>query len=136
MNSGMRWGLLSDDMFLGWYLLLLYKAPANRLMYQCMGWNNTKIKMKKLLLCSMYARLAWSSALDLSTCRVVVFPMGTEYICGPMGTGVPVQGLLLPALLTFIFMIASWYLLMSSSVGTPSLIDRRDQCKYPFIVIS
>ena len=132
----MRWGLLSDDMYLGRYLLLLYKAPANRLMHQCMEWNNTKIKMKKLLLRSMYARLAWSSAVDLSTCRVVTFPMGTEYICDPVGTSVPVQGLLLPASLAFIFVIVSWYLLMSSLVGMPSLIDRRDQCKYPFIVIS
>ena len=132
----MRWGLLSDDMYLGRYLLLLYKALANRLVHQYMEWNNKKIKMKKLLLCSMYARLAWSSAVDLSTCRVVIFFMGTEYICDPMGTGVPVQGLLLPALLTFIFVIVSCYLLMSSSVGTLSLIDCWDQCKYPFVMIS
>ena len=136
VNSGMRWGLLSDDMYLGWYLLLFYKTPANRLMHQRMEWNNTKIKMKKLLLCSMYARLAWSNAIDLSTCRVIIFPMGTEYICDPVGIGVPVQGLLLPAWFAFVFVIASWYLLMSSSVGIPSLIDRQDQCKYSFIVIS
>ena len=101
-----------------------------------MGWNNTKIKMKKLLLRGMYARLAWSSAVDLSTCKVVVFPMGTEYICDPMGTSVPVQGLLLPASLAFVFVIASWYLLMSSLVGMPSLIDCWDQWKYPFVMIS
>ena len=47
VNSGMRWGLLSDDMYLGRYFLLLYKAPANRLMHQHVEWNNTKIKMKK-----------------------------------------------------------------------------------------
>ena len=58
VNSGMRWGLLSDDMYLGRYLLLLYKTPANRLMHQHVKWNNTKIKVKKLLLCSMYERLA------------------------------------------------------------------------------
>ena len=136
MNSGMRWGLLSDDMYLGRYLLLLYKSPTNRLMHQHMEWNNTKIKMRKLLLCSMYAHLARSNAIDLLTCRVIVFPMGTEYICDPVGIGVPVQGLLLPASFAFIFVIASWYLLMSSSVGMLSLIDRRDQCKYSFVVIS
>ena len=92
--------------------------------------------MKKLLLCNMYARSAWSSALNLSTCRVVIFPMGAEYICDPVGTSVPVQGLLLPTSLAFVFVIASWYLLMSSSVGMPSLIDHQDQCKYPFVVIS
>ena len=95
-----------------------------------------KIKMKKLLLHNMYACLAWSSAVNLSTCRVIIFPMGTEYICDPVGTGVPMQGLLLPALLTFVFVIVSWYLLMSSLVGMLSLIDRQDQCKYLFIVIS
>ena len=66
----------------------------------------------------MYAHLAWSNAVDLSTCRVVVLPMGTEYICGPVGISVPVQGLLLPA--SFVFVIASWYLLIvvkSISVG-------------------
>ena len=132
----MRWGLLSDDMYLGWYLLLLYKTPANRLIHQRMEWNNTKIKVKKLLLQSMYVCSAWSNAVNLSTCRVVVFPVGTEYICGPMGIGVPVQGLLLPASFAFVFVIMSWYLLMSSSVGMPSLIDRWDQCEYSFVVIS
>ena len=136
VNSGMRWGLLSDDMYPGWCLLLLYKTPANWLMHQHMEWNNTKIKMRKLLLRSMYVHSAWSNAVDLSTCRVVIFPMGTEYICDPVGIGVPVQGLLLPASFAFIFVMASWYLLMSSSVGTPSLIDHWDQCKYSFIVIS
>ena len=136
VNSGMRWGLLSDDMYLGRYLLLLYKAPANRLIHQCMEWNNTKIKMKKLLLHSMYARSAWSNAIDLSTCRVIVLPMETKYICGPVGIDVPVQGLLLPASFVFVFVIASWYLLMSSSIGTPSLIDCRDQCECSFVVIS
>ena len=66
----------------------------------------------------MYARSAWSNAVDLLTCRVIVFPMGTEYICGPVGIGVPVQGLLLPVSYTFVFVIMSWYLLMLSSVGT------------------
>ena len=80
--------------------------------------------------------LAWSNAVDLSTCRVVVLPMETEYICGPVGIGVPVQGLLLPASFAFIFVIASWYLLMLSSVGTPSLIDHQDQCEYSFVMIS
>ena len=84
----------------------------------------------------MHACSAWSNANDLLTCRVIVFPMGTEYICDPVGTSVPMQGLLLPASLTFIFVIASWYLLMLSLVGTPSLIDCRDQCKYLFVVIS
>ena len=55
VNSGMRWGLLSDDMYPGWCLLLLYKTPANRLMHQRMEWNNTKIKMRKLFLRSMYS---------------------------------------------------------------------------------
>ena len=84
----------------------------------------------------MYVRLAWSNTVDLSTCRVVILPMGTEYICGPVGIGVPVQGLLLPASFVFVFVITSWYLLMLSSIGTPSLIDRRDQYKYSFVVIS
>ena len=84
----------------------------------------------------MYACSAWSNAVDLLTCRVVIFPMGTEYICGPMGLGVPVQGLLLPASFVFVFVITSWYLLMLSSIGTPSLIDRWDQCEYSLVVIS
>ena len=66
-----------------------------------------KDKDEKLLLCNMYVHMAWSSAVNLSTCRVIVFPMGTEYICDPMGTGVPMQGLLLPTSLAFIFVITS-----------------------------
>ena len=84
----------------------------------------------------MYVHLAWSNAVDLSTCRVVVLPMGTEYICGPVGISVPVQGLLLPTSFVFVFVIASWYLLMSSSIGMPSLIDHWDQCECSFVVIS
>ena len=95
-----------------------------------------KDEKKKLLLRSMYAHSAWSNAIDLSTCRVVVLPMETKYICGPVGIDVPVQGLLLPASFVFVFVIVSWYLLMSSSIGTPSLIDHRDQCECSFVMIS
>ena len=54
--------------------------------------------------------------------------MVIEYIYHPMGTGVPMQGALFPALLIFSFVIMSWCLPMMSSAGMPSLIDHQDQC--------
>ena len=116
--------------------LIVIQSPCQQINASIHKMKQYKNRGGKFLLHDMYACLAWSSAVDLLTCRVIVFPMGTEYICDPVGTGVPMQGLLLPALLTFVFVIVSWYLLMSSLVGMPSLIDRQDQCKYLFIVIS
>ena len=116
-----------------WYVsrsvpFVVIQSPCQQINASVHRVKQYKNKDEKLLLHNMYAHLAWSSAVDLSTCRVVVFPMGTEYICDPVGTGVPMEGLLLPTSLAFIFVITSWYLLMLSLVGTLSLIDHRNQC--------
>ena len=164
--------------------------------------HNPKLpNIQTVLLPTVYVHLAQSSAINLSICRVVICSMVIEYICSPMGTSVPMQGLLLPCEgntmtkpqpemtqgiqswkgnnvqlvhwisseiklkkhhctglnpkpyagtyyiggantnnnrkygdpdiptpLTFVSVIVSWYLLMSSSVGMLSLIDCQDQC--------
>ena len=50
--------------------------------------------------------------------------METEYICHPMGTSVPVQGVLFPVLLAFFSVIMSWLVPTDVIIGRYAISDQ------------